>query len=111
MKRKIMNEFSSQIRLLLWKHFQIQKRSPVGLLLKITIPALFAIILMPIRSAVKSNPYVNITTFKAFDLDSFDNNLPLFKNSTFAYCPNDSSLINDMMENVALNLALEHKCK
>lgn len=108
---KRLNLYSNQLNLLLSKHFQIQKRSIIGLLLKLIIPAIFAIILMPIRTVIKSDSNYNDTTYKSFNLENFGNSLPLYKNSSFAYCPNSSNLVNNIMMEASETLNLDFKCK
>ena len=102
--------FFSQLNLLLWKHFQIQKRSLIGLLLKLTVPALFALVFMPIRTLIKSNAYTNDTTYYSFDLENFDPRLTVYLNSTFSYYPNNSKLVNNIMKTVSENLVLNYRC-
>jgi len=102
--------YLQQLNLLLWKNFVIQKRSLLGLILKLTIPALFAIVFIPIRASIKSKFHENETTFDSFLVDSLSNDLPLFKNSTFAYCPNTSVLIDRVMRQVSSLLVLETAC-
>ncbi len=101
----------SQLNLLLWKHFKIQKRSLIGFLLKLTVPALFAIVFMPIRTLIKSNANTNHTTYYSFDLEDFDPRLTVYLNSTFSYYPNNSKLVNNVMKTVSNNLNLNYKCE
>lgn len=103
--------YLEQLQLLLWKNFVVQKRSIIGLLLKLTIPAVFAIVFIPLRLLVKSNSYVNDTTFNSFEVDAFSNHLHLHRNSTFSYCPNTSQLANRIMSQTASLLNLEVACK
>jgi ATP-binding cassette subfamily A (ABC1) protein 3 len=99
--------YSSQLKLLLWKHFLLQKRSLFSLMLKLSVPALFAIVFMPIRTVIKTGSNPNDTTYYSFDLDSFDPSLPLYKNSSFGYFPNSSQLINSIMSRAASALELD----
>lgn len=100
---------STQLGLLLWKHFTMQRRSLVGLLLKVTIPALFAIVFMPIRTQIISTPHPNDTQFDSFsletDLDS-SSKLEITKDSTFCYFSNSSDLTNRVMNRAAEFLRL-----
>ena len=100
----------NQLKLLLWKHFKIQKRSLFGLLLKLTIPAIFAIVFMPIRTLIKSNANTNDTSYYSFDLENFDPRLTVYLNSTFSYYPNNSKLVNNVMKTVSEKLVLDYRC-
>jgi hypothetical protein len=104
-----------QLYLLLWKNVVLQKRSLIGMVLEICVPALFAIILLPIRKIVKSDNYLNDTVFDPFRFDSLpDNLLPsnLYSRRyrdglwSFGYQPNDSKMLNDIMNSVGANLNL-----
>ena len=99
-----------QFLLLLWKNFTIQKRSIFGSLLILTLPALFAVILMPIRTLIKSKSHPNDTTYKPIRFDNFDPELPLFGNSSFAYYPNNSEVVNKIMSKVSDSLSLNYQC-
>ncbi len=114
----------NQLGLLLWKNIKLQRRSLVGTLLEIFVPALFAIILLPIRQIVKSDQYRNDTTYRAFslemlpgDLTPHDTNRQVDSDSfddlqwCFGYQPNNSTLLNAIMAQVAENLDFEMHCK
>lgn len=108
-----------QFWLLLWKNYKLQKRSAIGTVLEIAVPALFAFILLPIRRIVKSDQYTNDTTFRNFDVESFDGGLAptyLFNLQQlqswktaespspfwcFAYQPRKTPLIDTIMKIVA----------
>ena len=102
--------YSSQLKLLLWKHFLLQKRSLFSLILKLSIPALFAFVFMPIRTVIKTGFNPNDTTYYSFDLDTFDQSLPLYKNSSFSYFPNTSELVNLVMKRTSSALELDFTC-
>lgn len=73
-----------QLGLLTWKNYTIQKRSIIGLLLEILLPALFSIILLPIRSIVKSVDYPNVTNYSTFDINTMPYlNKPLMANQWY----------------------------
>lgn len=118
----------NQLGLLLWKNYTLQKRSIIGSILELVIPAFFAIILLPIRGIVKSNYVVNDTLYDPFSVDPFPSGLkpksPIFsyrwledgyKDEIYAdkkwclgYAPNDNAVINNVMRNVgdAYNFSL-----
>lgn len=100
----------NQLKLLLWKIFQIQKRSIIGTLLELIMPAFFAILLLPIRAIIKSDHVENATVFKSFDLNSFDDSFFQYTNSSFGYYPNTSSVANALIETVAEQLYFDYKC-
>ena len=83
----------NQLNLLLWKNYRLQLKSIIGLILELTVPALFAIILLPIRTIVKSEQLDYDTFYNTFDLNNFT-----FRNYILAYQPNDSLLVNRIME-------------
>src|SRR4051812_14479908 len=64
-----------QFFLLLWKNYTLQKRSLIGTCLEIAVPALFAIILMPIRRIVNSTPYPDDIVYNSYDLNQFPGGL------------------------------------
>jgi ATP-binding cassette subfamily A (ABC1) protein 3 len=102
-----------QLWLLLWKNFLLQKRSVIGTILELTIPAIFAIILLPIRSIVKSDPKLNDTIYDRFPINSLDSYL-VEKNFSFGYSPNNIVFLDKVMLKMAENLNLDwhnHKCK
>ena len=123
---KHLNWFS-QLKLLLWKNTKLQSRSIISTILEIAIPAFFAIILLPIRTIVNSDQYLNNTEYPAFNVESFPDGLqpsffiyrnnkfeinPIWKNKngwswSLAYCPSDSSKINQLMAKVAQDLNLQ----
>lgn len=95
-----------QLGLLLWKNYRLQIKSPIGLVLEILVPALFAFILLPIRSIVKSEEFKSPTVFGEFSV----NQLPrkFFNKSLFlAYQPNNSELVNEIIRQVGNNLLLK----
>ena len=115
-----------QLQLLLWKNLKLQMRSPVGTLIELLVPALFAIILLPIRRIVKSDQYVNDTMYEAFTIERLPYDLipvdPNYKASdnwllewlgvqsdgtwTLAYQPDDSPLLDTLMSEVSRKLRL-----
>ena len=67
------------------------------------MPAIFVIILLPIRTIVNSDQRTNFTTYKSFGLNMFD--LPfIFKNFSFGYYPNNSELISNITKKVGIKL-------
>lgn len=98
-----MNNFKSnlkQIGLLSWKNYTIQKRSLIALLLEILLPALFAVVLLPIRGLVKSTNYPNDTIYSSFSV----NQLPFLKfpkaqiNQWYiGYTPVNNQYVNETM--------------
>ena len=107
------SERIKQLWLLLWKNFLLQKRSVIGTILELTIPAVFAIILLPIRSIVKSDPKLNDTTYERFPVNSLDEYL-VNQSFSFAYHPNNNTFLDDTMKTMANTLKLNwerHKCK
>lgn len=95
------NDFK-QLWLLLWKNFRLQLRSPIGLLIEILTPALFAIILLPIRTIVKSETFNTTTTYSPFSPLYF----PIIPGVTqIAYSPNDVDLANRIMNQVGLRFS------
>lgn len=100
-KNNLKNDLK-QLWLLLWKNLRLQIRSPIGLALEILVPALFAFILLPIRTIVKSESIKDPITFNAFNIDT----LPLrFFNQTIAYQP-DNLVLKNLMQNVGHKLEL-----
>nr|APD26538.1 ATP-binding cassette transporter subfamily A member 3 X1 protein [Brachionus koreanus] len=100
------NEWKTNIKqlfLLLWKNFRLQLKSPIGLALEILVPAIFAFILLPIRSIVDSTYYEDSILFPSFKIKQ----LPfVFTNYSIAYQPNNSQLISDLMKSVGSDLNL-----
>lgn len=111
MKGKKLKVFFSQLSLLLWKIFTIQKRSILGTILELIVPVLFTIALLPIRSLIKSEHHSNTTTYKPFDLKNFGDSFVQYTNSTFAYYPNTSLFANKLINKVSDDLRFPFKCK
>jgi hypothetical protein len=112
--------YKSQLNLLLWKNYKLQIRSIVGLLLEILVPALFAIILLPIRRIVKSEINPKDKVYDPFDVDLLPPdlvpNVSVFRTQNFAnfksglWCfgfqPNND-FTNLIMNNFARRLSLD----
>jgi hypothetical protein len=128
-----------QLVLLVWKNYCLQKRSIISTMFEIFIPALFAIILLPIRTIVKSQQFTNDTAYEPFSFNKFPANLipktqSLLAYSSFsllfppgidlsslayadvnkskwdyAYSPNNNSFVTEIMSEVALKLDLNLK--
>lgn len=100
------NEWKTNIKqlfLLFWKNFRLQLKSPVGLALEILVPAIFAFILLPIRSIVDSTLFENTIFFSPFKIEK----LPIvFTQYTLVYHPNNSQFISDLIESVGSDLNL-----
>lgn len=96
-----------QLWLLTWKNYSLQKRAIIGTFFEIFIPALFAIILLPIRTIVKSQQFTNDTVYSPFRVEQ----LPLvFRTGWYlAYQPNSSDLINQAMGKVGTKLGVKIK--
>ena len=122
---KLMDDLK-QLKLLLWKNFLVSKRSKIGTLMEIIVPTIFVMILLPIRTIVKSEYFPNDTTFNEFDFNQLPDRLtpqPPFslinrisnnKNVAaaalqwkFAYQPNSSELANRIMLKVGSNLGMD----
>lgn len=100
----------SQLWLLLWKNLRLQRRSLLSTLVELCLPAIFVIILLPIRTIVNSEQRANFTSYKSFGLNMFD--LPfLFKNFSFGYYPNNSELIDNITKKVGIKLHMTPTCK
>ena len=108
-KQNLLSDFN-QLKLLLWKQFIIQKRSLFSLVLKLAMPIFFAIILMPIRTVIKSDSNNDDIKYKSFKMESFSNQLILYKNSSFSYYPNNSNQVNNIMKKAASSLNLDFEC-
>lgn len=103
----------SQLWLLLWKNLQLQKRSLIGSIIELTLPAIFAIILLPIRTIVKSDRKLNDTTYEPFTVNKLDEFF-LTGNFSFGYFPENSTKIDKIMIKIANKLELDSsklKCK
>jgi hypothetical protein len=100
-----------QFKLLLWKNWKLQSRSIIGTCLELLIPALFAIILLPIRTIVKSNPELNDIIYPNFGINYFDRVLfekEIKENFTFkiGYHPNNSDIAKRIIHNTSRKLNL-----
>jgi len=98
--------YYSQLWLLLWKNLQLQKRSIIGSIIELTLPAIFAIILIPIRTIVKSDHKLNDTTYGPFTINKLDEFF-LNGNFSFGYFPKNSTKIDNMMKKIANRLELD----
>ena len=98
--------FSNQLNILLWKNFLLQKRYGIGTLIEILLPAVFAIILLPIRTIVKSQQIKNDTTFIPFSVDTFYPNFK-FDSLNIGYAPNNSERLSKIMKTVSSNFKLK----
>jgi ATP-binding cassette subfamily A (ABC1) protein 3 len=68
----------NQFRLLLWKNWVLQKRRKVLTVFQILLPAAFALILMLIRTRVKSTFVADPTVWSSFPADAaLPNNLTI----------------------------------
>ena len=97
-----------QLLLLIWKNYRLQVRSIIGLVVELLVPAMFAIILLPIRTIVNADFKANSTEYEAFGFDK----VMRFKNeTTIAYQPDDSPLLDRMMLRVGdkLNFSVRGK--
>ena len=120
---KLMDDLR-QLKLLLWKNFLISKRSKIGTLMEIIVPTIFVMILLPIRTIVKSEYFPNDTYFREFDFNQLPNELTpqapfglrnrisTSKDTAalqwkFAYQPNSSELANRIMLKVGSNLGMD----
>jgi hypothetical protein len=112
----------SQLRLLLWKNFILQKRSLIGTCLELILPAFFAIILLPIRSIVESNNIANDTVYVPFKIDALPSGLypqasRYYRSNYYesrwclGYAPHNESLINEIMSRTGSQLGLRLFCK
>ena len=106
-KKSLMSTNFEQFKILFWKNFILQRRSILGTILEICLPALFAIILLPIRKIVIADYHANDTVFQSFSVNKLPSNLtntagiPWF----FGYQPN-STFINNIMKNVANDIGI-----
>jgi hypothetical protein len=82
----------NQLGILLWKNQKIQIRSLIGLFLEVFSPCLFAIILLPIRTTVKSQIYSEPIVYKPFSLEQ---NTFSFQNFTLQYAYQPKNAITD----------------
>lgn len=121
-----------QLKLLLWKNYLIQKRSKIGTIAEIIVPTIFVLILLPIRTIVKSEYYPDDTVYQEFSFDKLprtlipipttslhrggflrDNTLNNNDNSSmflkwkFAYQPNSSDIAARIMDKVGTNLGMD----
>jgi hypothetical protein len=94
----------NQLWILLWKNQKVQIRSLIGLFLEVFSPCLFAIILLPIRTIVKSQVYSEPIVYKPFSLEQ---NTFSFQNFTliYAYQPKNN-ITEEIMKRVGLKLRL-----
>jgi hypothetical protein len=123
-KKKNAGSFK-QLKLLLWKNYILQRRSILGTILELAVPALFAIILLPIRNIVDSDRILVSTVYDSFSVDRLppdllpksaidklkhDNDLnsnfsrqytvEAGENWCFGYWPNNSKLLENVMKRV-----------
>jgi ATP-binding cassette subfamily A (ABC1) protein 3 len=108
-----------QLNLLVWKNWSLQKRAVISTLIELLVPAVFAIILLPIRHIVPSNQYTNDTTYPPFSIDRLPKDLQPAPDDNFypsnsdtahsqlnaflwslAYQPNNSALLDKIMTKV-----------
>jgi len=108
-KKSKVSQKNSQLRLLLWKNFKLQKRSLLGALIELAIPAIFVMILLPIRTLVNSDQKTNFTTYRSYGLDMFDFQL-LFRNFSFGYYSTNSTVVTNVVQRTAKKLNLDYKC-
>nr|QNH67917.1 ATP-binding cassette transporter subfamily A member 3 X1 [Brachionus plicatilis] len=94
-----------QLILLLWKNLRLQLKSPVGLALEILVPAIFAFILLPIRSIVDSDLFDEPIFFSSFSVDTLPSKF-LLEQYSIAYHPNSSEFIPNLMQAVGSDLNL-----
>lgn len=99
-----------QLWLLLWKNVNLQKRSLVGLFLELMLPAFFAIILLPIRSIVKSDKVLNDTSYEPFHFDTLPPIGDKFDPWSLGYSPNNDTLVNSIMNKTGQALQLDIQC-
>ena len=103
----------NQLNLLLWKNFKLQFRSVLSTILGVSVPILFAIILLPIRTIVKTDNYLNNTIYPTFEINDFPFQPKLVSPNVkwiLGFQPN-SSKINEIMDMVSSKLNLEVKRK
>jgi len=92
-----------QLWLLLWKNFRLQFRSPIGLLIELLAPALFAIILLPIRTIVKSETFNTTKIYQNFPVEQISF---VLQGQQIAFQPNDNAIVNNIMLKVGTQLRL-----
>ena len=82
-----------QLGLLTWKNYKLQTRSIISLIVELTLPAFLAIILIPLRTIIKSEFY-DAQEYSAFNLSKFpqknDSSPP--SSITLYYQPNNSEI-------------------
>ena len=94
----------NQLGILLWKNQKIQIRSLIGLFLEVFSPCLFAIILLPIRTIVKSQIYSEPIVYEPFSLEQ---NTFSFQNFTLLYAYQPKNVITDeIMKRVRVKLSV-----
>ena len=101
----------AQIKILILKIFLEQKRSIKLTCIEFLMPTVFIFIFLPIRHYISSNSFSNDTIFDPFFIETFDDNFVVFKNSSFAYYPNNSKVINNLIETISIKLDLGFFCK
>ena len=94
-----------QLNLLLWKNSKLQIRSIIGLIIELTVPALFAIILLPIRTIVNADLKSESTEYNSFDINTIK--LTNTNKKVIAYQPGDSIFLKEIMQSVGKNLKFE----
>uniref|UniRef100_A0A6I8PBH8 ATP binding cassette subfamily A member 3 n=1 Tax=Ornithorhynchus anatinus TaxID=9258 RepID=A0A6I8PBH8_ORNAN len=96
-----------QFSLLLWKNFTLQKRQVLVSLVEVSLPLLFAAILIALRLRVPSVGHPNITTYPSLDIDELP---PFFQHPRpgvqweLAYVPSGSAAVREVAEAVERSL-------
>nr|XP_033770036.1 ATP-binding cassette sub-family A member 3 [Geotrypetes seraphini]XP_033770037.1 ATP-binding cassette sub-family A member 3 [Geotrypetes seraphini]XP_033770038.1 ATP-binding cassette sub-family A member 3 [Geotrypetes seraphini] len=99
-----------QFGLLLWKNYILQKRQILVTIIEVSLPMLFAAILIALRQKVQAVSHPNTTEYYKLSVKE----LPWFFHSSqweLAYVPSNSTVVKDIAETVEKSLNVNIKAR